>query len=142
MVKAAAELCPELPAIGEQCHCLMTGFFDLSQVVCDIARRTAPRAIRIATLAWNKRNVIDMGGLLEQRQGTGEPLRLSLLASDFFRKQNKELVEWSREQFALFRVELAFARNHARWSASTLARATGSCLRARRTCGPTTTPSN
>ena len=111
MVQAAAELCPDLPQAGEHVHCLMTGFFDLAQVVVDVARRIKPRALRIATLCWNKRNVIDLTGLLEER--AGDPLPLTLLASDFFAKHNKDLVEWAREQFKPFPgVRLASARSH------------------------------
>ncbi len=114
MVKAAADLCPVLPEPGESCHCLMTGFFDLAQVVTDVARRTRPRGLRVATLCWNKRNVIDLAGLLEERQTAADPLPLTLLASGFFKRHNKELVEWSREQFSGFPLTLAFAESHAK----------------------------
>ena len=109
--RQAADLCPDLPGPGEHCHCLMTGFFDLAQVVVDVARRVKPRALRIATLCWNKRNVVDLTGLLEER--AGDPLPLTLLASDFFAKHNKDLIEWAREQFQPFSgVTLASARSH------------------------------
>jgi hypothetical protein len=108
--KKAASLCPTLPAAGEHVHCLMTGFYDLAQVVVDVARRTLPRALRIATLCLNKRNVVDLAGLMESR--AGDPLPLTLLASGFFKRHNKELVEWAREQFAPFSARLAFAESH------------------------------
>lgn len=110
--RAAADLCPDLPAPGEHVHCLMTGFYDLAQVVADVARRTTPRALRIATLCWNKRNVIDLAGLMEAR--AADPLPLTLLASGFFRRHNKELVEWTRGQFARFPARVAFAESHAK----------------------------
>ena len=111
--RQAADLCPDLPGIGEHCHCMMTGFYDLAQVVVDVARRVKPRALRIATLCWNKRNVMDLTGLLEERTTASDPLPLALLASDFFHKHNKDLVEWAREQFQPYTgVRLASARSH------------------------------
>lgn len=108
--KAAAELCPDLPAPGEHVHCLMTGYFDLAQVVIDVARRTSPRALRIATLCWNRRNVTDLQTLLRERKG--DPLPLTMLASGFFARQNKEIAEWSRAELQPLGVRIGFAESH------------------------------
>ena len=110
MVRLAAELCPELPARGEHVHAMMTGFFDLCQVVTDVCRRTGPRALRITTLAWNRRNVLDLLELLDERQA--DPLPLTVIASDFFHEHNRELVDWARDQFAGHGVRLVAARSH------------------------------
>lgn len=117
MVREAGELCPQLPEPGEHVHCLMTGFFDLCQVITDVCRRTAPRRLRIATLCWNRRNVIDLGGLLEQRAAGGDPLPIDLVVSDFFAAHNKELVAWSREQWEGHAVRIVSARSHAKVTA-------------------------
>lgn len=109
-VRRAAELLPELPGRGEHVHALMTGFFDLCQVVCDVVRRTGPRRLRIATLCWNRRNVLDLLALLDARRA--DPLPVTLLASDFFHKHNPELVEWARAEFAGCPVTIAAARSH------------------------------
>ena len=112
VARAAAELLPELPGPGEHVHCLMTGFYDLAQVVVDVARRTNPRRLRIATLCWNRRNVVDLVALLESRES--DPLPLTLLGSGFFKRHNKDVVEWAREQFAPYKARLAFAESHAK----------------------------
>ncbi len=90
----------------------MTGFYDLAQVVVDVARRTTPRRLRIATLCWNRRNVVDLVGLLEAR--ADDPMPLTLLASGFFKRHNKDVVEWAAEQFAPYHARLAFAESHAK----------------------------
>jgi hypothetical protein len=108
--KKAADLLPDIPDTGEHVHALMTGFYDLAQVVCDVARRTNPRRLRIATLCWNRRNVVDLVALLEAR--AADPLPLTLLASGFFKRHNKDVVEWAAEQFAPFDARLAFAESH------------------------------
>lgn len=97
-VKLAADLCPVLPEPGEHVHCLMTGFFDLAQVIADVGRRCRPRVLRIATLCWSKRNVTDLAGLTAERAAAGDPLPVVLVVSDYFRQHNKELVEYTRGQ--------------------------------------------
>lgn len=115
MARRAAELLPELPGPGEHVHCLMTGLFDLCQVIIHTARRTRCRALRIATLCWNKRNVVDLAGLMEERGAAGDPLPLTVLASVFHREHNRELWEWAAGQLAPFPLaRLAAARTHAK----------------------------
>lgn len=116
-VQAAADLCPELPAPGEHVHCLMTGFFDLAQVVCDVAARTAPRRLRIATLGWNRRNLIDIGALLERRAAAGDPLPVTWVGSDFFASHYPELVEDTRRMIEPHGGRLVAARSHAKVTA-------------------------
>src|SRR5947207_723252 len=78
----AAALLPELPGPGESVHALMTGTFDLCQVITAVVGRLPGcRHLRIATLCYNKRNAAELLGLLEARPG----LRLTLLVSSFFR---------------------------------------------------------
>ncbi len=115
-VREAAQLCPELPATGEHVHCLMLGFFDLCQVITDVCRRTRPRALRIATLCWNKRNVLDLAGMMADR--TGDPLPLTLIVSDFFRTHNKELVRQTQDELGQFGpVKIVPTRSHAKVTA-------------------------
>ena len=112
MVREAAALLPELPGPGESIDVLMLGYFDLAQVVVDVARRTKPRFLRIATLCWNRRNITDLAGLLEERQTAGDPLPLLLIASDFFFAHNAALIDHAREQFAPWSIRLVSARSH------------------------------
>lgn len=129
MARRAADLIPELPGPGEHVHCLMTGLFDLCQVVTHTARRTGCRAVRVATLCFNKRNVVDLVGLLEEREGAGDPLPLTELASVFFREHNREMWEWAAGQLAPFpAARLAAGRTHAKVTCLDLGPADGLVL--------------
>ncbi|MDB5312180.1 MAG: hypothetical protein JWO38_6382 [Gemmataceae bacterium] len=109
--KTAAELLPDLPAPGEAIHVLMTGQFDLAQVIAAVVRRTPCRHLRIATLCYSRRNAAELCGLLESR--AADPLPLTFLVSEFFTGHNKELHEWFREQLAPYpSVRLGAARSH------------------------------
>ena len=107
----AAALLSDLPAPGEAVHALMTGHYDLGQVVTATVNRTACRHLRIATLCYSKRNAADLLGVLEGR--AADPLRLTLLVSSFFRSHNKELHEWFAGQLdAHPTARMAAARSH------------------------------
>jgi len=108
--KTAAELLPELPERGEVVHALMTGAFDLAQVIiAAVPRLPSLRHLRIATLCYSKRNVVELCGLLDTRKG----LALTLLVSSFHREHNKELHEWAIGELTAFpNVKLAAARTH------------------------------
>jgi hypothetical protein len=110
--KTAAELLPELPAIGDSIHCLMIGTFDLCQVIAAVLPRLPDcRHIRIATLCFSKRNTTELLGILETRPA----LRLTLLVSTFFQGHNKELYESFAESLQEHpSARLAAARSHAK----------------------------
>ena len=109
--KTAAALLPELPEPGEAIHVLMTGLFDLAQVITSVARRTNCRRLRIATLCYSRRNAVEFHGLLESR--AADPLSLTILVSSFFRSHNKELHEWFVEEIKPYPLaRLAAARSH------------------------------
>ncbi|MBA4192595.1 MAG: hypothetical protein C0467_31895 [Planctomycetaceae bacterium] len=108
--KTAAELLPELPERGEVVHALMTGSYDLCQVITTtVPRLPSLRHLRIATLCYSKRNVVELCGLLDIRKG----MALTLLVSAFHREHNKELHEWATGELTAFpNVKLAAARTH------------------------------
>ncbi len=108
--KTAAELLPELPEQGEVVHALMTGTFDLAQVITAVVPRLpALRHLRIATLCYSKRNIVELCGLLDTSKG----MALTLLVSSFHREHNKELHEWAIGELAAFpNVKVAAARTH------------------------------
>lgn len=110
LAKQAADLLPDLPAPGEAVHCLMTGHFDLCQVITATVNRLSEcRHLRIATLCYNKRNAAELTGLVESRPA----LRLTVLVSAFFRSHNKDLHEWFAGQLADHpTAKLAAARSH------------------------------
>ena len=107
--KTAAELLPELPAPGEAVHCLMTGGYDLGQVVAAAVALKPARRLRIATLCYSRRNAAELLGLVEAKAvGT-----LTVLVSEFFRGHNKELHEWfAGEVQAYPGCRVAAARSH------------------------------
>ena len=111
--KTAAELLPDLPAIGEAIHCLMLGTFDLCQVIsATVKQRPDCRHLRIATLCFSKRNAAELLGLLESLPA----LRLTLLVSDFFKGHNKEEFEKFAEGLQEYpdRARITAARTHAK----------------------------
>jgi hypothetical protein len=113
--KLAADLCPQLPEPGEHVHCLMLGYFGLAPVIADVAARTNPRAVRIATLCWSMKNVEHLAGMMERRHAVGDPLPLTIVVSDFFRQHNKELVRHTRERLEPFGgVRIVPCRSHAK----------------------------
>ncbi len=100
-----------LPARGEAVHAIMTGSYDLMLLlVALLDLHAAPcRRLRIATLCYNRRNAVEMLGLLETKKIGA----LTWLASDFFRGHNKELDEWFRGELAAYPgSRIAAARNH------------------------------
>lgn len=110
--KTAAELLPELPRQGEAIHVLMTGYFDLMQVIA-AAMRQVPKCshLRIATLCFSKRNTAELLGLLDERRAT--PFRLTMLVSEFFRDHNKELFEKFAADLAGYTgATISAARSH------------------------------
>jgi hypothetical protein len=108
--KTAAELLPDLPERGEVVHALMCGTFDLCQVItATVPRLPALRHLRIATLCYSKRNIVELCSLLDTRKGLG----LTLLVSSFHREHNKELHEWAVGELTAFPgVKVAAARSH------------------------------
>jgi hypothetical protein len=112
--KTAAELLPELPERGEIVHALMLGTFDLAQVItATVPRLPALRHLRIATLCYSKRNIVELCSLLDTRK----EMALTLLVSSFHREHNKELHEWAvgeavGELTAFPNVKVTAARTH------------------------------
>ncbi len=80
---------------------LLVALLDLHPAPC--------RRLRIATLCFNKRNAVELLGLLESGKIGG----LTLLASTFFQGHNKELDEWLRGELAGYPgSKTAAARSH------------------------------
>jgi hypothetical protein len=107
----AADALTVLPGPGETVHALMTGRYDLMQVlVCLVERLGVVEAMRIATLAYSARNLAEMARLLD----SGAARRLTLLCSSFFRDHNGDLWEKTLEEFRSRGQRAAAARSHAK----------------------------
>ena len=92
--KLAADLLPELPAPGETIHAMMSGRYDLAQVIVATVRRWPVAHLRITSLSANKRTLREL--IAEVDAGTVS--RITLLLSGFFARHNKELFQAIREE--------------------------------------------
>jgi hypothetical protein len=111
MLHEAAAVLRDLPASGEALHALITGRYDLMHVLLCLLERLGPaRAVRIATLSYNARNLQEMLTLLD---APGPP-RLTLLCSAFFRDHNRELWQETLAEFRDRGQRTAAARTHAK----------------------------
>jgi hypothetical protein len=106
-LREAADILTLIPAPGESLHALMTGRYDLTDLLEVLLDRLgALDHLRIATLSFNRRNT----KLLADWTGAGRVRKLTLLCSLFFVEHNPETVEELRQTLpdALF----AASRNH------------------------------
>jgi hypothetical protein len=127
MFREARELLTALPGPGECVHGVMLGTFDLMVLISAIIDMHPARCEtqRIGTLTFNKRNAVEMLGLLE----SGKVGRLSLLGSTFLRGHYGELYQWFREELAAFPAsKIACARNHCKIVCFDFADGTGMVL--------------
>jgi hypothetical protein len=109
MLGAAGDVLAELPGPGESLHAIMTGAYDLMHVVVAlIGQLGACETIRIATLSYNERNLLEMFGILEDKAAA----RLTLVCSAFFRDHNKELWQRTLDGFRQRGQRVAAARSH------------------------------
>jgi len=92
--KLAADLLPELPAPGETIHALMSGRYDLAQVIVATARRHPVAHLRVTSLSANKRTLRE----LITEADTGIVGTLTVILSGFFARHNKELFQAVREE--------------------------------------------
>jgi hypothetical protein len=107
-LREAADVLKVLPAPGESLHAIMTGRYDLTDLLdVLLSRLGAATHLRIATLSFNTRNV----QLLRAWTEAGQVERLTLLCSRFFVEHNPEIYEPLREALALPN-RIAASRNH------------------------------
>jgi hypothetical protein len=124
MFKEASALLSRLPGPGEAVHAILTGRYDLMLLLVAILdlQRAPCRRLRIATLCYNRRNAVELLGLLESKKICG----LTLLCSSFFREHNKELHQWFRDELEAFPGStIAHARSHCKVIAFDFADGTG-----------------
>jgi hypothetical protein len=111
MLAEASAVLSVLPEPGEALHALITGRYDLMHLLVVLLERIGPaKAVRIATLSYNGRNLSEMTRLLDD----GKTATLTLLCSAFFRDHNKELWEETLEEFRARGQRAAAARTHAK----------------------------
>jgi len=89
-LREASAIVGTIPGPGEAVHAIMTGRFDLADVVGALLEKLGTvRHLRIATLAMAARNAT----ALKQWLTDGRVVRLSLLVSEFFRSHNPDVFD-------------------------------------------------
>ncbi len=108
-LKEAGDILEVLPGPGESLHALMTGRYDLTDLLEVIYSRLGAVAhLRVATLSFNGHNLLLMKHWLE----AGHVRRLSLLYSSFFADHNPEIVLQLAEALEGGKHRHKAARNH------------------------------
>jgi len=109
--KEASALLECLPGPGESTFCVCTGRWDFCLLLSAIIEQRPAVSMHVGTLAYNRRNIIELVKLLESKKLD----RLILLASAFYERHNKEVAQWTRETLNAFPGSVvAFARSHAK----------------------------
>jgi hypothetical protein len=109
-LRSAREAIPHLPANGEALHGLMLGEFDLMSLVTIIVERLPGPLphLCLATLGYSRKNLVEMLRLVDTRTVT----RLSLVASNYFAKADKEVWQETCAEFKARGLALANPRSH------------------------------
>jgi hypothetical protein len=101
----------ELPEEGQSLHCLMTGRYDLMQLVVALVERIGVvDAMRASTLSFHASNLAQLLALLD----AGKVRRLDLLACTFWRNTNRGLHAQTLAELRQRGQRLAVARVHAK----------------------------
>ena len=114
-IRNASELVPHLPAPGESIHALMMGNYDFMLVLSSILRAQDQPCLhlRLSTLAFNKKNVQELGRLFDE----GIVQRITLLCADYMDRMNSDIFRCAVEEIAEKRQQtVATARTHAKVS--------------------------
>ncbi len=110
--RLASDLLPELPPPGETIHTIMSGRYDLAQVIVATVRRWPVVHLRVTSLSANKRTLRE---LVTEVDG-GTVGTLTVLLSGFFARHNKELFQAVREEIQVDHPgsRIAAAKCHAK----------------------------
>ena len=107
-LREAGDVLTVLPGPGQSLHAIMTGRYDLTDLLDIILERLGSAAhLRIATLSFNNRNVHRMLAWCEN----AAVAQLTLLYSHFFQEHNPEIVEQLRQSLTTPH-RMAVSRNH------------------------------
>lgn len=109
-LREAAEVLAVLPGPGESLHALMTGRYDLTDLLAVLIERFGPCGMKVATLSFNRGNTVDLLAWID----AGKVAGLDLLCSSFFRDHNGELFRSFKADLHQRGGRLAAARNHAK----------------------------
>lgn len=105
-LREASAVLAVLPKPGEALHAIMTGRYDVTDIVEALIGRLGPISdMRAATLSFNKRNVSQVETWLK----TGQVVNLEILCSKFFQDHNPDIFAAMHEVVG---QRLAASRNH------------------------------
>ncbi len=109
-MREAADVLTVLPEPGTALHALMTGRYDLTDLIECLLGKLGPARLTIATLSFNQRNAQQF----EEWLASGKILSLDLLSSSFHKEHNGELFRAFKETLHKYNGRLAAIRNHAK----------------------------
>ena len=110
-LKAAAGVLEHLPGPGESLHVIMTGYYDMTDVVAALFDKIGPvDHLRIATLSFARRNI----DLIARWIDAQKVKRIGLYCSKFFERHNKEFSEEMKALLTRTGNTYATGRNHAK----------------------------
>jgi hypothetical protein len=109
MAREAKAILKELPKIGECLHVIMTGRYDLGDIIGVLLESYGKvEHLRIATLSYCDRNI----DAIRKWQSSNLIGRISLLTSEFFAAHNRGPWKETRELFASHDWPIAASRSH------------------------------
>jgi hypothetical protein len=107
----ADDVLAALPGPGEQLHALMTGRYDLTDLIGRLlARIGKPVEMLVATLSYSERNLTHLLEWLD----SGKVLSFAMVCSKFFHDHNKEFSQQAREELTKRGARIAHPRSHAK----------------------------
>jgi hypothetical protein len=105
----AAEIVGHIPAPGETLHAIMTGQFDLMDLLRVIVAQIGPcNHVRFATLSYSRKNLVAILDMFDSGRIGG----MSLLCSTFFREHNKDIWKKTLAEFRERKQRAAATYSH------------------------------
>ena len=109
----AVEALDHLPEAGEYWHCVVGGEFrgfDLLPAMLKLAKSERFDGLTLTTLGFSRDNLEDLGGMVEAKRI--DPATLRILASDFFRRSDRDVWAHGAEQAKRLGYGFRSTRNH------------------------------
>jgi hypothetical protein len=107
-LKEANQVLEILPEPGQSLHCIISGRFDLADVISTILSRLGPaKEMTVATLSFSKKNVNTIAQWIESKTVQ----KMTFLSSLFHREHNADLYK-ALHEILVSPHALASSRNH------------------------------
>jgi hypothetical protein len=112
-LERAVEAIDHMPEDGEYIHCVVGGEFrgmDLIPAFLKLAKSERFDAMTLTTLSFSRDNLEDLAGMVEAKQI--DPATLRILASDFFRRADRDVWAYGAGQAKRLGYGFRSTRNH------------------------------